>query len=308
MGMTMRTFWLASYPKSGNTWFRLLVANLGRTGPIDINTLSEDSEIASIRDWFDRATLLPSALMTNDEIDRIRPAYHRALGRGGLDRIFDRAGPVADARFVKAHDAWTMTAGGEPVLGGADAAAGAILIVRDPRAVAPSFAAHTRASIDEAIAMMADPDASLSFIDDGTARQLRQRLLDWGGHAASWLDQRDIPVHLIRYEDLHADPGAALHSAMVFAGVPVDPADCAAAACHSAFETLARQESATGFREATGDRFFRRGEVAGWRDELTPAQIARIEADHGAAMQRFGYALVEGRTASSMRGEGVADG
>ena len=26
-----RTIWLASYPKSGNTWFRMLVANLSAT-------------------------------------------------------------------------------------------------------------------------------------------------------------------------------------------------------------------------------------------------------------------------------------
>ena len=35
------TIWLASYPKSGNTWFRILVANLWSKHdvPIDINKL-----------------------------------------------------------------------------------------------------------------------------------------------------------------------------------------------------------------------------------------------------------------------------
>ena len=33
-----RTMWLASYPKSGNTWFRMLVANLSaKDKPVDIN-------------------------------------------------------------------------------------------------------------------------------------------------------------------------------------------------------------------------------------------------------------------------------
>jgi hypothetical protein len=32
--------------------------------------------------------------------------------------------------------------------------------------------------------------------------QLRQKLGGWSGHTASWLDQTDLPVYLIRYEDL----------------------------------------------------------------------------------------------------------
>ena len=43
-----RTMWLASYPKSGNTWFRMLVANLSATDkPMDINDLPERGGIAS---------------------------------------------------------------------------------------------------------------------------------------------------------------------------------------------------------------------------------------------------------------------
>ena len=50
-----RTIWLASYPKSGNTWFRMLVANLSAKDgkPVDINDLPERSGIASARGPFD---------------------------------------------------------------------------------------------------------------------------------------------------------------------------------------------------------------------------------------------------------------
>ena len=46
-----RTIWLASYPKSGNTWFRMLVANLSAKDgkPVDINDLPERGGIASAR-------------------------------------------------------------------------------------------------------------------------------------------------------------------------------------------------------------------------------------------------------------------
>ena len=47
-------YWLASYPKSGNTWFRMLVANLSATDkPVDINDLPERGGIASARGSFD---------------------------------------------------------------------------------------------------------------------------------------------------------------------------------------------------------------------------------------------------------------
>ena len=50
-----RTIWLASYPKSGNTWFRMLVANLSAKdgNPVDINQLPERGGIASARGPFD---------------------------------------------------------------------------------------------------------------------------------------------------------------------------------------------------------------------------------------------------------------
>ena len=47
-------------------------------------------------------------------------------------------------RFVKVHDAYTLTPKGEPLLAGRRGADGAIVIVRDPRDVAPSLANHNR--------------------------------------------------------------------------------------------------------------------------------------------------------------------
>ena len=41
----------------------------------------------------------------------------------------------------------------------------------------------------------------------------------------------------------------------------------------------------------TTNSFFRRGEAGGWRDELTPDQATRIEADHASMMRRLGYRL-----------------
>ena len=88
-----RTIWLASYPKSGNTWFRMLVANLSAKDgkPVDINDLPERGGIASARGPFDHLTLIDSGLLTHDEIDCLRPRVYEELARGEDDDEYDKA-------------------------------------------------------------------------------------------------------------------------------------------------------------------------------------------------------------------------
>lgn len=280
-----RTIWLASYPKSGNTWFRLLVANLGRETPADINAIPLHTSMASARACFDAETLLPSGLLTHDECDRLRPRVHAALAA----RAEADSGGV---RFVKTHDAWTCDARGEALLGGRESADAAILIVRDARAVAPSLASHLDVPLDRAIDFLADADASFCGDRDRQHPQLRQQLRGWSGFNRSWLDQRALPVHLVRYEDLAADGVAVLSGALDFAGIAADIGDCARAVRFADFGELRRQERAHGFREAPRTHatpFFRDGTADGWRNFLSPEQAARIEVDHKAMMRRLGY-------------------
>jgi hypothetical protein len=282
------TIWLASYPKSGNTWFRILVANLWSNDdkPVDINQIDSTDTIASGRNPFDQCLLIDSTLLTIDEIDRLRPAAY-AFAAG--ERPF--AETRLPVRFVKTHDAYTLTDWGEPLMAGARGAAGALLFVRDPRDVAASFAHHMRSSIDAAIDFMAREDFCFDSATDRIDRQFRQRLLGWSGFAESWLDQQDIPVHLVRYEDMLADTVAIVRAALAFAGIETDPAQLDRAIAFASIDELQRQEAASGFREAPRQvhSFFRRGTAGGWRDELTSEQIARVEHDHGAMMDRLGY-------------------
>ena len=280
-----RIVWLASYPKSGNTWFRLLVANLSATeAPTDINDMGERGGIASARTPFEFHTLLDSGLLTHDEADALRP------------RVYELMGPEDDGqdlRLVKAHDAYLPTPQGEPLLGGRAAADAAIVIVRDPRDIAPSLANHRGTSIDAAVDFMADKTACFAAATRAQPLQLRQRLLDWSGHVATWLEQPDLPTHIVRYEDLQADPVATFTAAMAFAGRDPARADVERAIEFARFERLQAQERERGFSEwrARGPSalFFRRGESQAWRGELTGDQVRRIESAHGPMMLRLGY-------------------
>ena len=294
-----RTWWLASYPKSGNTWFRMMVANLRQDKPVDINDPPEGGGIASARPWFDNLMLFPSGLLTHEECDWMRPMVYDALAhRDDNEEDAEEAETrIGNARFVKTHDGWTYTNAGIPLLGGLNGADGAIVIVRDPRDVAPSLANHNNQTVDEAIAFMNNAEAAFCGRRDRQASQLRQQLPRWSGFNEGWLDQTDIPVHLVRYEDMHLDAAGTFRRALAFAGVEVSKEEAEQAARFANFGELKKQESEKGFREAPralpGAGFFRRGVSGAWRDELTTAQIAQIETDHADMMARLGYPLSE---------------
>jgi aryl sulfotransferase len=287
-----RTVWLASYPKSGSTWFRMLAANLYANDgePVDINDLGD--RIASARTLFDHLLLVESGLLTHDEIDSLRPRFHEELALAAEVDAEDSAAPPV--RFIKVHDAYTRNARNEPLLAGRRGAEGVILIVRDPRDVAPSLASHNRTGLDEAIEFMNDDEACYCAKPGRQYGQFRQKLLGWSRHVASWLEQTDLPVHLMRYEDMQDETISAFRRALEFAGMHASGEEIERAVRHASFAELQRQEREKGFGESPrepGGPFFRRGAAGAWQDELNARQLARIEAAHGPMMQRLGYQL-----------------
>ena len=114
--------------------------------------------------------MLDSALVSHDDIDRLRPAVYALAAAKGQHQ-----------RWIKVHDAYSLNADDEPVLGRGVARA-AVYLVRDPRDVAVSLAHHTNTTIDAAIELMNAADGALCRGRKGPALQLRQKLLGWSGH------------------------------------------------------------------------------------------------------------------------------
>ena len=275
-----RLVWLASYPKAGNTWVRLFLAAYTQSGQDELDINSVDVSLhAGNRDLFDRVIGLEASDLTPAEIERFRPDVYRQL-----------AVEAEEPLFLKVHDRWRRTPDGGALFP-PETTAATIYIVRDPRAVAPSFASHYSCALDDAIDRMATPDYGIAARLDRLASQLPQPIGSWSQHVTSWLDQPELPVHLVRYEDLHAAPEAHFAEILRCAGLPVSAERLAAALAQTRFERLQAQEAAVDFKErlSAAPRFFRQGRPDRWRDELTPTQIARIERDHGAVMARLGY-------------------
>lgn len=278
--MTARLFWLASYPKSGNTWFRAFLRNLNgeRDAPASINDLATGG-LASSRGWMDDVLGFDTADLDAGEISRLRPAVYgftsERLRGFSYHKIHDACHRVDDAQ-------WIVNAG---------ATAGALYLIRNPLDVAISYANHNDCSIDEAIAMMEDPEHRLAQDDGEKLRpQVEQRLLTWSDHVRSWVDNPEIRTHVIRYEDMKTDK-RVFSAAARFLELTADPQDIARAVAFSSFDTLKAQEDEEPFRERNprSPRFFRKGLVGDWQTTLTRVQIDRVVETHGTVMKRFGY-------------------
>ena len=275
--------WLASYPKSGNTWLRAFLANYQSKdrGPVSINHLDSNP---SNRAAFDDLAGIEASDCSNVEIDCLRPEIHRYLAKG-----------CSETLFWKTHDAFTLTPNHEPLIP-ISGTRGAIYIIRNPLDVAISFAHHFNISVDEAIRRMGNDDYAIAETKKGLHIQLRQRLLSWSGHVCSWVDQQAIPVCIIRYEDMYLRPAETFGTVLRFVGIDLSEDRLNRALSHSSFAALREQEKSRGFKERSPNAsvFFRTGQTGSWVTALTPVQINKISDRHALAMSRFSYLNSQG--------------
>lgn len=272
--MRRRITWIASYPKSGNTWVRALLLNYlappGSTVAInDIKAIP----IASSRQLFDQALGCESELLLPHEIPSLRSAW------------YDDVAHRQPGHFFKVHDQYN------PALHTPANSSLVLYIVRNPWDVAVSYAAHRGKSIAETIALLENVNYVAALSSGERKPQLAQFYGSWSTHASSWLDQTAIPVHLTRYEDLLASPCPTFAALLQACGYSINEARLHTAIEACSFKNLRAQEDASGFHEkpATAAKFFRQGRAGAWRDVLTPDQSAQIADGHCATIARFGY-------------------
>jgi hypothetical protein len=267
--------WLASYPKSGNTWLRAFLANyfIDGPGPVSINDMQKISfGDSSAPAYADLGRCNPATLS---------PPQVTALRERHLERI-SRNGQV---NFVKTHNAHSRISGRWLIP--ARLTRAAVYLIRDPRDMVLSYADHFALDPDKAAVAIASPQNVVPT----NSRTVMQFLGNWSDHVRSWGRAKEFPVLVLRYEDLLSDPAAQFEKVLRLIGAPIDPDTLAQATRFSSFDVLAAQEAAAGFREKGGaqTRFFRRGVSGQWRDALPDDIVAKITADHGAVMKRHGY-------------------
>lgn len=271
--------WLASYPKSGNTFLRHLIEAYRCNGALDINNVRSsigDAGAPLVRSvsplplsklgFRGEALLRPAALMNY----YARTSEHQPL--------------------TKTHWANLQLPGLPPFIP-KEVTAAAIYVVRDPRDVFVSCQNYYQYPPD----LTADVLNSKEFIIGGDSDGVYARCMvsSWSRHVASWISEKEFPVHVVSYEEMLANPISTLLDVLAFIGddkANFDRARKAAEACE--ISKVQKQEE-NGFAEHRGRNatFFGNGGGSRWREEMSPKHIRRVEKDHGKVMKKLNYEL-----------------
>lgn len=274
--------WLASYPKSGNTWLRFLLATYLRphdAAPVGVDELVL-GRLASLRPLFDEASVVESSDLTDDEIARSRADVFRLAAETA----------TAERLYFKVHDLWGRDPEGRPLFP-PDVTRCSLYVVRNPLDVAVSLANHLGVSTEEAATRVCSDGFHLRDAADGIGVQLPQHISDWSRHARSWMDEAVPQPTMIRFEDLKSDPETTFTSVLLALGEAVDPARVRHAVRSVSFDDLQSQERERGFSERSEKSalFFRGGRVGDGLRDLAPADVDRILTHHEPMMRRLGY-------------------
>jgi hypothetical protein len=277
--------WIASYPKSGNTWTRAFLNNLLKImqdddagAPQNINRMTEYTLWDIAAKPYERHLGKPVTEADRAEIARIRPAVQA--------EIAERTDGLA---MVKTHHAMVSDRGVPAI--NFSVTSGAIYIVRNPLDVALSFAHHLGTDIDHAIEEMALRNKETGVTD----KSVYEIYGSWSQHVESWTRTPHRAIHIMRYEDMLADPVSAFGALARHLLLAPSAEQLATAIDRSSFATLKQQEDEGGFFEKpdSAERFFRAGKADQWRDGLTPRQVRAIVTTHHQQMHRFGYLIDE---------------
>ena len=268
--------WIASYPKSGNTWVRAFLAAcmMKKQRPLEMADIEafgiDDYSILPYEDYLGR----PVHGMTYEEVKRNRHNVHRFI----IDRLNNLV-------VMKTHSPASYR-DGTPAMTW-DATAGAIYLVRNPLDVVISYSEHLGKSIDETIRHL-NSEKTMST----QPNQIPFYLGSWSSHVRGWTEQENLQRVVVRYEDLVANPEPQFRKIAELLGLKLDDAGLQRVLGMTQFERLKQAEQKSGFKEKPphSKRFFRTGKTKQWLDRLSTEQIRRITSANHAMMERFGYA------------------
>lgn len=269
--------WLASYPKSGNTWLRLFFANYlaGGSKPVPINHAERYSTGDSVAQNY-RAVAKSGVFNPLDDKAalQLRDSVFRALAENG-----------ASINLIKTHCKNKRVEGVRLIPQRLTRAA--IYIVRNPLDMLISYADHYGLEPEQAMKDVADPNTTIL----PSSAAVRQFTGNWSDHVRSWTNNPKFPVTVLRYEDMLDDPQTAFEKVIKAVGAPVDSDRIARAIEASSFAESRRQEEESGFNEKApnAEKFFRSGK-SGEGTRLLEGDIADAICDeHRDVMAKFGY-------------------
>ena len=270
--------WLASYPKSGNTWVRTILSALEYTvdGIYNPNNLSKIEKFPS-KEFFHEFT------DKFHDIHELKKFWIYSQQKINLKNSFT---------YFKTHHL-NCKMGAYPFTNN-DNTAGCIYIIRDPRNVVTSFANHFNTNVIEAKNTMFNV-----FMTGTEAPGIFELIGSWSQNYESWT--KFYKNHLlIKYENLILDPEKEIIKIInyinKFKKLEVSREKIKNAIETTSFESLKKHEQEGNFKENITNKetnekttFFNLGKKNKWQDILDPSIAREIEEKFSREMKELGY-------------------
>ena len=274
--------WLASYPKSGNTWLRLFISSILFSS--DGNANFED--IKKI-DQYPRRKFFDGLISNFEDMHEIKKNWITSQDLINLDNKI---------KILKTHhmhcevDNYSFTNN--------DNTLGVIYVVRDPRNVITSIMHHFHKSSYK--------EAKESIFEEkkliGSKKDNDKMLTITGSWKTNYLSWKKIKKNflLIKYENLISNPKNEFNKIVQYLqnlmNIEIDKKKIEKAINSTSFENLSELETKHGFEESVVDKktgknkkFFNLGPKNDWRKLLDNETINEIEEKFNSEMKELGY-------------------
>ena len=276
--------WIASYPKSGNTWVRALLSSyfFSNKGYFEFDLLKNIKQFP-IKEHFEKFSS-----NFNNPVETTN-YWLAAQDKINLNKKMN---------FLKTHNAMCNINGN--IFTNKKNTAGCLYIVRDPRNVVLSIAHHYELTLSEAFEFITNKRKIIFNSKNKNDFGDVQFLGDWSSHYRSWKETKNFPIKIIKYEDLAKDTLAVFFSILNFLGnithVALDQKKIKIILKTTNFEVLKKKEKKYGFEESIVSKqknekiqFFNLGKENNWTNMLDTKIEKKIRETFGEEMKELKY-------------------
>ena len=276
--------WLASFPKSGNTWVRAMISSLiySDNGVFNFEIIKQIQQFPN-KKHFEKFT------DKYQNVQELKKFWVAAQEQINLDKKI---------KFLKTHhinckiDEYPFTNKNNTLA--------TIYVVRDPRSLVESFSNYYKINKDAAIKSITSKElvSGAGFIKN-KQNNVFTIIGSWNDHYNSWT-KANANLLILRYEDLLIDPLKELNKIIVFLKKFIvfnyNDFKIQNIISSTSFENLEKMEKETGFFEVADIennqnkiKFFNKGKQNDWRKYLNENEIEYISSKFNYEMKELGY-------------------